>query len=166
MWSDSATPDRRGNRGARGNGECMRRVERGGRLMVSVTPSGFPVCDGSVYRGSAAAPPPACGLATPTGFTRPDERTNANSTRGQTPLRREGKRRFDERTNATSTRGQSSIPASPERATDHRQAVKPARAQPLHNGNIQLTEALKGRQTTGRGESLGEATEYRQGRNP
>ena len=30
------------------------------RLMVSVTPSGFPVCDGSVYRGCAIAPPPAC----------------------------------------------------------------------------------------------------------
>ena len=29
--------------------------------MVSVTPSGFPVCDGSVYRGSATAPPPVCG---------------------------------------------------------------------------------------------------------
>ena len=28
--------------------------------MVSVTPSGFPVRDGSVYRGSAIAPPPAC----------------------------------------------------------------------------------------------------------
>ena len=38
----------------------MRRAERGGRLMVSVTPSGFPVCDGSVYRGCAIAPPPAC----------------------------------------------------------------------------------------------------------
>ena len=106
MWSDSATPDRRGNRGARGNGECGRRVERGGQLMVSVTPSGFPVRDGSVlqglrcrfapaifnslplhrlpvvhrsygasirdgtpcYRGCAIAPPPACGLDTPTGF--------------------------------------------------------------------------------------------------
>ena len=50
------------------NGECMRRVERDGRLMVSVTPPGFPVSGGSVYRGSAIAPPPACGLATPTGF--------------------------------------------------------------------------------------------------
>ena len=50
------------------NGECMRRVERGGRLMVSVTPPGFSVRDGSVYRGSAVAPPPACDLATPTGF--------------------------------------------------------------------------------------------------
>ena len=34
-----------------GNGESMRRVERGGRLMVSVTPSGFPVRDGSVLQG-------------------------------------------------------------------------------------------------------------------
>ena len=50
------------------NGECMRRAERDGRLMVSVTPPGFPVSGGSVYRGSAIAPPPACGLATPTGF--------------------------------------------------------------------------------------------------
>ena len=83
----------------------MRRVERGGRLMVSVTPSGFPIRDGSVlqgfryrstaclwsiaptelpfrngtpcYRGSAAAPPPACGLDTPTGFRRSDERVIA-----------------------------------------------------------------------------------------
>ncbi len=46
------------------NGECMRRAERDGRLMVSVTPPGFPVSGGSVYRGSAIAPPPACGLAT------------------------------------------------------------------------------------------------------
>ena len=30
-------------------------------------------------------------------------------------------------------------------AIDHRQVVKPDRAQPLHNGNIQSTEALKGR---------------------
>ena len=30
------------------------------RLMVSVTPTGFPIRDGSVYRGSATAPPPAC----------------------------------------------------------------------------------------------------------
>ena len=29
--------------------------------MVSVTPSGFPVRDVSVYRGFAIAPPPACG---------------------------------------------------------------------------------------------------------
>ena len=28
-------------------------------------------------------------------------------------------------------------------AIDHRQVVEPARAQPLHNGNIQSTEALK-----------------------
>ena len=33
------------------NGECMRRVERGGRLMVSVTPTGFSVRDGSVLQG-------------------------------------------------------------------------------------------------------------------
>ena len=98
----------------------MRRVERGSRLMVSVTPPGFPVCDGSVlqglryrstaclwsiaptelpfrdgtpgYRGCAIAPPPACGLDTPTGFTRPDERMNANSTKGQTSFRREDNR--------------------------------------------------------------------------
>ena len=69
------TPDRRGNR------------ERG----VSVAPSGFPVCDGSVYRGSAIAPPPACGLATPTGFS-------AGPTRGQTSFRRENECHFDERT--------------------------------------------------------------------
>ena len=74
----------------------MRRVERGGRLMVSVTPSGFSVCNGSVlqglryrsttclwsiaptelpfrdgtpgYRGSAAAPPPACNPSLLRGF--------------------------------------------------------------------------------------------------
>ncbi|WP_315367505.1 hypothetical protein [Prevotella koreensis] len=32
-----------------GNGECMWRVKRGGRMMVSVTPSGFSVRDVSVY---------------------------------------------------------------------------------------------------------------------
>ena len=30
-------------------------------------------------------------------------------------------------------------------AIDHRQAVKPERAQPLHNGNTPIKRALKGR---------------------
>ena len=77
----------------------MRRVERGGRLMVSVTPSGFPVRDGSGLQGFRCRSTACLWSSTPTGFTRPDERMNANSTRGQTPLRRENECQLNERAN-------------------------------------------------------------------
>ena len=55
-----------------------------------------------------------------------------------------GKCQLNKRANIVSTRGQSSIPASLGEAKDLRQAVKPARAQPLYNGNTQSNEPRRG----------------------
>ena len=161
MWSDSTIPNGGAIRSAR-----KRRVHAASETWRAIDgvrhPFGVPRFGWFRLQGLRCRSTTCLWSSTPTGFTRPDERMNANSTRGQTSFRRENECQLNERANAASTRERMPLRREDNRqspqASERRQITgrwwSPQGRNPCVLCHGRLTNrALKGRKTTGRGEA-------------